>query len=99
MADYMINPFNMFRNLLIGIAEQKIQKMKNQMIPHFLVLVSASVIMILGYGIIAVPTGIVTAAIAKSSTKVSTQACKSCSKEGHDPDASHCKFCGVKLND
>ena len=47
MADYMINPFNMFRNLLIGIAEQKIQKMKNQMIPHFLVLVSASVIMIL----------------------------------------------------
>ena len=43
----MINPFNMFRNLLIGIAEQKIQEMKNQMIHHVLVLVSASVIMIL----------------------------------------------------
>ena len=47
MAAYMINPFNMFRNLLIGIAEQKIQEMKNQMIHHVLVLVSASVIMIL----------------------------------------------------
>ena len=59
----------------------------------------ASIIMILGYGIIAVPTGIITAAIAKSSAKVSTQACKSCSKEGHDPDAIFCKFCGLKLND
>ena len=58
----------------------------------------ASVLMILGYGIIAVPTGIVTADIVKSSErKVSTQACPECSAEGHDPDARHCKYCGARL--
>ena len=50
----------------------------------------ASIIMILGYGIIAVPTGIVSAAIAKSANKVTTQSCRSCSKEGHDLNAKHC---------
>ena len=59
----------------------------------------ASIIMILGYGIIAVPTGIVSAAIAKSVTKVTTQVCRSCSKEGHDSNAKYCKFCGFKLNE
>ena len=44
----------------------------------------ASIIMILGYGIIAVPTGIVSAAIVKSTSKVTTQSCRFCSKEGHD---------------
>ncbi len=59
----------------------------------------ASVIMLLGYGIIAVPTGIVTAemAFSKKDETISTQACQSCSKEGHDPDAKHCKFCGEQL--
>ncbi len=58
----------------------------------------ASVIMIMGYGIIAVPTGIVTVEIAqKMRAKVSTQACPDCSAEGHDTDAKHCKFCGAKL--
>ena len=59
----------------------------------------ASIIMILGYGIIAVPTGIVTAAMAKSTSKVSTQSCRFCSKEGHEADAICCKFCGSKLNE
>ena len=60
----------------------------------------ASVIMILGYGIIAVPTGIVSASMMKASqNKVSTQVCRSCSKEGHESDAHYCKFCGAKLND
>lgn len=59
----------------------------------------ASIIMILGYGIIAVPTGIVSAAIAKSAGKVTTQSCRVCSKEGHDLDAKHCKFCGSILNE
>ena len=59
----------------------------------------ASIIMILGYGIIAVPTGIVSAAIAKSVVKVTTQSCRVCSKEGHDLDAKHCKFCGSILNE
>lgn len=60
----------------------------------------ASIIMILGYGIIAVPTCIVSASMVKATQKnVSTQACRECSKEGHEPDAVHCKFCGAILND
>jgi voltage-gated potassium channel len=58
----------------------------------------ASVIMILGYGIIAVPTGIVSVELARvTNLSVSGQACPSCSAEGHDPDAVHCKFCGQAL--
>jgi voltage-gated potassium channel len=61
----------------------------------------ASLIMILGYGIIAVPTGIVSAEMfdLKSKEKLSTQVCPHCMKEGHDADAIHCKFCGGKLNE
>lgn len=59
----------------------------------------ASVIMILGYGIIAVPTGIVSAEMAKASERVSTQACRFCAKDGHDIDATHCKYCGEVLNE
>lgn len=58
----------------------------------------ASFIMILGYGIIAVPTGIVTAEIHSAKNKIiSTEVCPSCGREGHDPDANHCKFCGEKM--
>ncbi len=58
----------------------------------------ASMIMIVGYGIIAVPTGIVTAEFTKSKNeKISTQACPSCASEGHDHDAKHCKHCGEEL--
>ena len=58
----------------------------------------ASIVMITGYGIIAVPTGIVTAEIASArNRRVSTQACPSCSAEGHDPDAQFCKYCGTGL--
>ena len=58
----------------------------------------AAAIMILGYAIIAVPTGIVTVELTRvQSKKISTQACPQCSKEGHDTDAKHCKFCGAKL--
>ena len=58
----------------------------------------AAFIMVLGYGIIAVPTGIVTAELTKTENKVvSTQACKECSMEGHDGDAKYCKYCGSKL--
>ena len=56
----------------------------------------ASFIMIIGYGIIAVPTGIVGAEISKSKT-LSTQSCVNCSEEGHDHDAEYCKYCGEKL--
>jgi voltage-gated potassium channel len=58
----------------------------------------ASIIMIVGYGIIAVPTGIVTSELTKTKNmKVSTQACINCSSEGHDHDAEFCKYCGTKL--
>ena len=58
----------------------------------------SAIIMIIGYGIIAVPTGIVTAELTQSYKKsVSTQVCRMCSAEGHDPDASHCKYCGAEL--
>ena len=59
----------------------------------------ASFIMILGYGIIAVPTGIVTAEFSrKRKEKVSTQACPDCSAEGHEMEATFCNKCGAELN-
>lgn len=58
----------------------------------------ASIIMLLGYGIIAVPTGIVTAGIVKTNKNISTQACINCSREGHDEDSLYCKFCGSKIH-
>jgi voltage-gated potassium channel len=58
----------------------------------------ASIVMILGYGIIAVPTGIVTVEMTQTfGRRVSTQACPECSAEGHDADARHCKYCGAGL--
>jgi voltage-gated potassium channel len=58
----------------------------------------AAIVMILGYSIIAVPTGIVTVELSQAySDKSTSQACPSCSAEGHDRDAEYCKFCGTKL--
>lgn len=59
----------------------------------------AAMIMLLGYAIIAVPTGIVTVAMKRIDSKeeISTQACPQCSAEGHDKDAKHCKYCGARL--
>ena len=59
---------------------------------------ASAILMIMGYAIIAVPTGIVTSEMAKQrNNPVSTQACPSCSMEGHDYNARHCKYCGCKL--
>lgn len=57
----------------------------------------ASVVMILGYAIIAVPTGIVTAELSRSPKKVSTQVCPECHLQDHDADAIFCKECGTHL--
>ncbi|ELR68160.1 Potassium voltage-gated channel subfamily KQT [Fulvivirga imtechensis AK7] len=59
----------------------------------------ATLIMILGYGIIAVPTGIVSAEMTRQKpySPVSTQACPHCGAEGHDSDAAYCKKCGGHL--
>jgi len=56
------------------------------------------VVMVLGYSIIAVPTGIVTVELSQASKKqVTTRSCQDCSAGGHDPDAKHCKYCGEEL--
>lgn len=59
----------------------------------------ASVIMLLGYGIIAVPTGIITTEMAQKlkNKKESHETCPSCGKEGHDADARFCKYCSATL--
>ncbi|MDC6364950.1 MULTISPECIES: ion transporter [Flavobacteriaceae] len=67
----------------------------------------ATIIMILGYGIIAVPTGIVTVEFSKQTkgkqqqqhdiVHLNTQACTNCSAEGHRDDATHCYNCGHPL--
>lgn len=63
----------------------------------------ATMVMILGYGIIAVPTGIVTSEFTKQNlvedekVHLNTQACPSCSKEGHRDEATHCFNCGSGL--
>ncbi len=60
----------------------------------------ASIIMIIGYAIIAVPTGIVTSEIMRSDKakiKTNTQACANCNFDDHDDDAQFCKKCGNKL--
>jgi voltage-gated potassium channel len=60
--------------------------------------VLASLLMILGYGIIAVPTGIVTVGLAQAiRDAVSTEACPTCGLEGHSDDAVYCRRCGTKL--
>lgn len=58
----------------------------------------ASMIMILGYGIIAIPTGIVTAEYTRRvDVPTNTQSCPSCSMEKHRDNAEFCYNCGHKL--
>jgi voltage-gated potassium channel len=60
--------------------------------------VIASVLMVMGYGLIAVPTGIVTVQLSEAVRSANnTQACPACGKEGHSNDARFCKHCGAKL--
>lgn len=59
----------------------------------------SGIVMILGYAIIAVPTGIVTGElIRKARENNNSQACRYCGHEGHDNDAVYCKYCGNVLN-
>lgn len=59
----------------------------------------ASLIMFIGYGIIAVPTGIITTemALAVRNRKAGHETCPDCGREGHDRDAVFCKYCSAKL--
>lgn len=56
----------------------------------------SSALMIVGYGIIAVPTGIVTAELTRFNRPV-IKRCEGCGLETHDPDAAFCKRCGASL--
>lgn len=62
----------------------------------------AAMLMITGYAVIAVPTGIVSAEFANAQRQpshvLSTQVCRNCLKEGHEADAKFCKCCGEPLN-
>jgi voltage-gated potassium channel len=61
----------------------------------------ASIIMILGYGIIAIPTGIVTSEMTKhekNNLDFNTQSCPTCLKENHKDKAEFCYNCGSVLN-
>ena len=60
----------------------------------------AAFIMILGYSIIAVPTGIVTVELSQAASPLNTKptrSCHECSAEGHDGDAVYCKYCSSNL--
>jgi voltage-gated potassium channel len=61
----------------------------------------ASVIMIMGYGIIAIPTGIVSSEISKNKSNIATntQACPSCMAISHKDNSEFCYKCGERLND
>ncbi len=59
----------------------------------------ASIIMLLGYAIIAVPTGIVTSELAHRREKVANNVCNYCSAEGHEYGAKFCRNCGEKLEE
>lgn len=70
----------------------------------------SAILMIVGYAVIAVPTGIVSAEFVNNSRggrkkkkniekTISTQACRYCSREGHDEDAIYCKYCGERIHE
>lgn len=60
----------------------------------------SAIVMILGYAVIAVPTGIVTAEMAHQNNLakgISTQSCRYCGAADHEHDAAFCKHCGHSL--
>lgn len=61
--------------------------------------VISTVIILIGYGTIAVPTGIVTAELNMNMAKIrpDKRECKECGHLGHDTKARYCKMCGTEL--
>ena len=57
----------------------------------------AAMCMVIGYSLIIVPTGIISAEIVRLDKAITTQSCQRCARQGHDPDATHCKYCGEAL--
>lgn len=59
----------------------------------------SAIVMLLGYTIIAVPTGIVSASMIQASHDAANRVCPNCGKAGHDVTATHCKYCGSQLEE
>ena len=57
----------------------------------------AAAIMLLGYGMIAVPTGIMTVEIGNAVRSAPARSCTRCGREERDPSAAYCRFCGDRL--
>lgn len=57
----------------------------------------ASILMISGYGVLAVPTGIVSVELAQAMRDVDNRACQGCGTDGHNPQAKFCRSCGTSL--
>ncbi|RYE14735.1 MAG: ion transporter [Sphingobacteriales bacterium] len=60
----------------------------------------ASIVMLMGYGIIAVPTGIVTVEMGHAQRRMQqdlSSACTVCGKTGHEPEARYCSRCSARL--
>ena len=57
----------------------------------------SAVVMLMGYTIIAVPTGIVSASMMKEYKKKKQYPCPNCDRIGHDENARYCKYCGSEL--
>jgi voltage-gated potassium channel len=59
----------------------------------------SAILILLGYSLIIVPTGFVSAELVGSQLRreVTTQSCPHCMAEGHDDDAVYCKYCGDRL--
>ncbi len=58
----------------------------------------ACVLMIVGYGVIAVPTGIVTVELSRASAEEQAKlSCPACSAQDHEPHSKFCRHCGAGL--
>ena len=57
----------------------------------------ASVMMVFGYSLIIIPTGIISAEFARDSRYQNTEACPHCMKTGHEPGSKYCNRCGGML--
>lgn len=61
---------------------------------------TTAALVLVGYSLIIIPTGILSAEITGYSTRaVTTRACPSCMAEGHDRDAVYCNRCGARLEE
>lgn len=59
----------------------------------------SAIIMLLGYTILAVPSGILSAEFIKNERQTINKRCSNCGRGGHDKGAKYCKYCGAKFED